>query len=93
MIPILYSQNNLPIYTKESIMSYLMKLCGDSNKTDIEYESKWLNNSTIVIVLEKEIKGYTNESNDESDDGIEKIENILTYIENLEKKFITDDEN
>ena len=93
MIPILYSQNNLPIYTKESIINYLMKLYGDSNKAYIEYESKWLNNDSIVIVLEKEIKDYTNVSNDDSDDGIEKIENILTYIENLEKKFITDDEN
>ncbi len=94
MIPILYSQNNLPIYTKESIISYLQSLYpNDYDKALMEYENKWVSNKTIVIILESDLhnNNVLKLDVDNSNDEIERINNVIKYIDDLEKKFLNNE--
>lgn len=92
MIPILYSQNNLPIYLKEDIISYLESLHpNNQDKIMIEYETKWVSNKTIVIVLKSDLNGTSETTNNDEEDEIEKINNVIKYIDDLERKLLNNE--
>lgn len=92
MTPILYSQNNLPIYLKEDIISYLNTLYqNNEEKIIIEYENKWVSNKSIVIVLKSDLNNNHNVDEVIEEDEIEKINNVIKYIDDLERKLLNNE--
>lgn len=92
MTPILYSQNNLPIYLKEDIISFLTTLYpNDQDKIIMEYEDKWVKNKSIVILLTSDLNN-TNLDDVDNDimenDEIQSINTMIKYLDDLEKKFL-----
>ena len=57
----------------------------------IEYETKWVSNKTIVIVLKSDLNGTSETTNNDEEDEIEKINNVIKYIDDLERKLLNNE--